>query len=110
MKAICQLQVSDSQTTSGGAIMAPTELPVLNQPVATDRSLAGNHRVEVFTPDGIAAASLTPSNPRKKAIDCQLPEKACRAAAVPHRKAARAYPSLSPIRSVMKPAIGCIRL
>src|SRR3954470_13389182 len=72
MKAKRQSQVTASQITRGGAILAPTELPVLNQPVATERSLGGNQRVEVLTPDGMAAASLPPSRPRNRAIDCQL--------------------------------------
>src|SRR3954453_10099482 len=104
MKAKRQSQVTASQITRGGATMAPTELPVLNQPVATERSLGGNQRVEVLTPDGMAAASLTPSKPRKKAIDCQLPENAWSAAAVPQSSAAMAYPSLRPMKSVTKPA------
>src|SRR3954471_15377039 len=105
-----QLHVNASQITRGGAIMAPTELPVLNQPVATERSLGGNQRVEVLTPDGMAAASLTPSRPRNRAIDCQLPENACNAAAVPQSRAARGDPSLRPMKAVTKPATGCIRL
>src|SRR5689334_25105047 len=89
-KAMRQFHVTDSQITRGGATMAPTELPVLNQPVATERSLAGNQRVEVLTPDGIAAASLMPSRPRNRAMVCQPPANACKAAAVPHIRAAMA--------------------
>src|SRR5215216_2126942 len=106
MKATCQPQVSDSQTTRGGAIMAPTELPVLNQPVATERSLGGNQLVAILTPDGIAAASPMPSMARKPAMACQLPAKAWSMQAVPQVRAKRKYPSLSPMKSVMKPAIG----
>ena len=76
-----------SHTTKGGVIMAPTELPVLNQPAATDRSLGGNHIVEVLTAAGMAAASATPSMPRNSAMPCQLPAKACRTQAVPHSRA-----------------------
>src|SRR3954467_4060477 len=110
MKATCQPHVSDSQTTRGGAIIAPTELPVLNQPVPIERSLGGNQLVEILTPEGIGAASPMPSRARNAAMDCQLPARAWSAQAVPQVRAKRKYPNLSPMRSVMKPAMGCIKL
>src|SRR3954453_6981606 len=101
MKASCQPQVNDSQTTKGGAIIAPTELPVLNQPVAIERSLGGNQLVEVLTPEGMAAASPMPSMPRNTASACQLPANAWSAQAVPQVRAKIKYPSLRPTRSVI---------
>ena len=40
---------------------------MLNQPIATERSLAGNHSLVAFTPAGMPAASAMPSRPRKNA-------------------------------------------
>src|SRR3954471_7887909 len=87
MKAICQLQVNDSQTTRGGAIIAPTELPVLNQPVAIERSLGGNQLVDILMPEGMAAASPIPSMALNPAMACQLPARAWSAQAVPQVRA-----------------------
>lgn len=61
-----------NQTTRGGAIIAPIDVPVLIQPVATDRSLAGNHWLMAFMPAGKMVASRTPSRLRKKASAGQL--------------------------------------
>src|SRR3954469_14454356 len=110
MKGTWQTHGNDSQTTRGGAIIAPTELPVLNQPVAIERSWGGNQLVDILTPEGMAAASPIPSRARKPAMDCQLPAKAWSAQAVPQVSANKKYPNLSPMKSVMNPAMGCIRL
>src|SRR3954465_13575263 len=99
MKATCQPQVSDSQTTNGGAIMAPTELPVLNQPVAIERSLGGNQLVDILTPAWPAAASPMPSMARNAAMDCQLPATVWSAQAVPQVRANMTFPSLCYLRS-----------
>lgn len=60
-----------AHTTSGGASSAPTDEPMLNQPIATERSFAGNHSDDAFTPPGMPAASATPRMPRKSARLCQ---------------------------------------
>src|SRR3954452_18247599 len=67
MNAACQLHVTDSQTTRGGVIMAPIEVPVRNQPDAIERSFGGNQTVAVLTADGMAAASPMARMPRKSA-------------------------------------------
>jgi hypothetical protein len=86
-KATRQFQVIASQIARGGAIRAPSDVPALNQPIATERSLAGNQRVATLTPVGIAADSLTPSSPRKSDNCCQLPAVACNVAAIPQTRA-----------------------
>ena len=50
--------------------------------MATERSLLGNHSATVFTPAGMADASVRPSNPRKVASDNQPPAAACRLPAI----------------------------
>src|ERR1035438_4977300 len=87
INAYCQPQVSNNHTTRIGVTIAPTELPIFAQPVATERSLGGNHRAAVFTVAGMLADAATPSSPRKAAIACQLPAKACSTADRPQRTA-----------------------
>jgi len=70
--AICQSYLTMQKMTSGGASIAPSEVPVLSQPAAIERSLAGNHWLIVFMPAGKIAASLTPSMARNVASAGQL--------------------------------------
>src|SRR5260370_33002163 len=65
--ANCHCPCNKAQTTSGGASSAPMDEPMLNQPIATERSLAGNHSLVAFTPAGMPPASAMPSTPRKNA-------------------------------------------
>ncbi len=72
---------------------------MLNQPIATERSLAGNHSVVAFTPAGMPAASVRPSRPRKKAMLCQPVASAALAQASDQARANTAKPILVPIAS-----------
>ena len=76
MKATCQPHVRDSQITRGGAIMAPTELPVLTQPVAIERSWGGNQTVDGLDPGRDRGRLADAEQCPEPAIDCQLPAKA----------------------------------
>src|ERR1700761_5949034 len=88
-----------AHTTNGGANSAPIDEPMLNQPIATERSFAGNHSVVAFTPAGIPAASAAPSAPRDSAIVCQLVPSAVAAHATDHARANTAKPILVPTAS-----------
>jgi hypothetical protein len=48
----------------GGARIAPTEEPLLNNPAASARSLSGNHSATTFTAPGQFPASPMPSRNR----------------------------------------------
>ena len=98
-KAHCHCPCNRDQTTSGGASNAPTDEPMLNQPIATERSLAGNHSVVALTPAGMPAASVRPNTPRKKARLCQLVDHAAAAQATDQASAKRPKPSFVPIVS-----------
>jgi hypothetical protein len=81
---------------------------MLNQPIATERSLAGNHSLVAFTPAGMPAASATPSKPRKNARLCQPVDHAAAAQASDHAIAKAAKPILVPMVSSRYPATGCM--
>lgn len=95
----CQLACRIVHTTSGGAHRAPIEEPMLNQPIATERSRAGNHSVVALTPAGMPAASVNPSKPRKKAMLCQPVASAAQAQATDQASANTAKPILVPTAS-----------
>ena len=99
-KDICQLPCRMVHTTSGGAHRAPIEEPMLNQPMAIERSLAGNHSVVAFTPAGMPAASVRPSMPRNSAMLCQPVAMAAQAQATDQASAKTAKPSLVPMASM----------
>ncbi|MCP1575089.1 hypothetical protein J2S30_003468 [Herbaspirillum rubrisubalbicans] len=88
--------------------MAPSEVPELNQPTATDFSLSGNHSATAFMPEGMAAASVKPISARKPASDSQPVAPACSTPASDHSTPNRAKPMRSPIRSTTKPQTGCM--
>src|SRR5476649_723275 len=98
------------QTTSGGATMAPMEVPELNQPVATDFSLSGNHSETTLMAAGMAADSEKPSRARKKDSDNQPVVKACSIQATDQNTVKTAKPMRVPIISSRYPAIGCISI
>ncbi len=98
-KANRQLPCRMHQTTSGGATSAPTDEPMLNQPVAIERSLAGNHSDVARKADGKPAASVTPSMARNTASDTQLPAVLCRMQTTDQAPANSAKPSLVPSTS-----------
>ncbi|MNP35600.1 hypothetical protein D3C76_1289400 [compost metagenome] len=107
--ASCQPLCRIAHTTSGGASKAPSDEPILNQPIATERSLAGNHSVVALTPAGKPAASVMPSSPRMKAMLCQPVARAAPAQASDQAMANTAKPSLVPMKSMNQPATGCMR-
>ena len=92
----------------GGAIMAPSEVPALNQPTALDRSAPVNHSLTAFMPAGIATASVAPSAPRSAISARQPPAPAWKMPTIDQRAANRANPTRRPSRSRMKPQTGCI--
>jgi len=51
-KAACQPHTCSTSGNIIGVNMAPTLVPALKMPLATARSLAGNHRRVVFTQAG----------------------------------------------------------
>ena len=62
-KAACQPKCTVTQGTMSGARIAPTFAPELKMPVASERSLCGNHSATVL----MAAGKLPDSpSPRKK--------------------------------------------
>src|SRR6516162_10577056 len=108
MKAICQLDCTRTQITRGGANKAPSDVPALKKPTATERSLAGNHSEIALIPAGIAAASVNPSNPRKAAREPQPPAKACNTLDKDQAIANNVNPDLMPRKSSTKPHTDCI--
>ncbi len=95
------------QAINGGASIAPSEVPILKTPVATPRSFAGNHVDAVFTPAGIADASLKPIRARINARPDHVPVKACPIVARPQIAAHIAKLNFRPTVSIKKPIIGC---
>ncbi len=100
-KAVCQPPLRIAHTTSGGASSAPMDEPMLNQPMPTERSLAGNHSVVALTPAGMPAASVMPSSPRKTARLAQPLASAAAAQASDQASANTAKPILVPTASRM---------
>src|SRR5271157_1695646 len=56
-KADCQPHFSTRNATMGGARIAPTAEPLLNNPAASARSRSGNHSATTLTPPGQFPAS-----------------------------------------------------
>ena len=83
-------------------------MPALKNPMATERSRAGNHSLTAFTPAGIAADSLNPRSPRKKARDSQPPAKPWAMLASDQATAKSAKASFRPRESMIAPQIGCM--
>jgi hypothetical protein len=81
---------------------------MLNQPIATERSRAGNHSADALTPAGMPAASVRPSTPRNAARLCQPVASAAEAQASDQASANAKKPILVPIASRMVPATGCM--
>ena len=66
-KANCQLTATMAHATRGGASIDPTDAPILKNPPAKARSLAGNHTDVAFMPAGLAEPSARPSRARNPA-------------------------------------------
>src|SRR3954466_3185662 len=64
--ADCQPWVAMSHATKGGAMMAPTDDPLLKMPDASARSLSGNHSATSLMAAGQLPASPMPSNNRER--------------------------------------------
>ena len=67
MNAMCQLNFKASHATSGGAMIAPMELPATLRLLAVARSEPGNQIVTTRSCEGNAMGSASPSKPRKAA-------------------------------------------
>ncbi|CNT84783.1 Uncharacterised protein [Salmonella enterica subsp. enterica serovar Bovismorbificans] len=93
-------KVSIAQTTSGGASIAPIEVPILNRPPAIPRSFVGNHSALALIPAGIADASVSPIRPRRNARLIQPPASACAMLISDHNKAKIKKPIFSPMTSI----------
>ena len=106
-KANCQLWNIMHQAISGGASIAPKDVPVLKKPAAIPRSLAGNHVDTVLIPAGKTEASLTPISPRIKARLCHDPANACPIVASPQIIMQMKKLNFSPMRSIKNPMTGC---
>ncbi len=96
------------KATKGGAIMLPTLVPIWNRLVASERSRGGNQVATVLAPAGIAAASVAPSNVRKKARLAHPVAKACAMFESAQPIANRKKPSRVPSASSTVPATVCI--
>ncbi len=103
MKAIRQPRVRVIAGTSRGATTAPTLVPALNRPIASARSLRGNHSVTAASDAGNAPDS--PSASGMRAIAKPTVERARAWAMWPtvHSVTARANPARAPIRSTIRP-------
>jgi hypothetical protein len=60
-KVYCQPKCNPRKAISGGATMAPTAAPLLNKPMAVERSSGGNHSPASLIPAGQLPASPIPS-------------------------------------------------
>jgi len=107
-KAHFQFPCNKAQTTNGGAHTAPIEEPILNQPMAIDRSFAGNHSVVALTPAGIPADSASPRKPRNAARLCHPVASDAAAQAKDQANANNRKPIFVPSVSSNTPAMGCI--
>src|SRR5438270_13265992 len=105
MKAKRQSYLRMLHTTSGGAAIAPTDEPMLNQPVATERSLAGNHSPTTFNPAGITDDSAPPKRARQRLNCHQFTASPCSMLAADQANANSAKPIRVPTRSSTYPAM-----
>src|SRR5215472_17501703 len=78
--AACQLKRFTIQGTTSGVSVAPRLVPELNTPVASARSLLGNHSATVLTAAGKLPASPTPSATRATPNPSGVRARACAAA------------------------------
>lgn len=102
-KAHRQPNAAAIKGTVNGATIAPILLPELNIPVASARSLIGNHSATVFMAAGKFPASVTPSPTlarRKPSVDLTS---AWPDAAILQKNITSAYPHLDPILSITLP-------
>src|SRR5436190_4845458 len=67
MNAACQLNLSASHATSGGAITAPNVPPATDTLFAVARNVPGNHVLTTRSCAGNAVGSASPSSPRNAA-------------------------------------------
>src|SRR5690606_26822844 len=67
INTVCQLNVMASHAATGGARIAPIELPASQRLFAVARSFGGNHTVATWSFTGKLEGSEIPRRPRKKA-------------------------------------------
>src|SRR5579859_5185974 len=105
MNADCQPYLTASHGTTSGATTAPIFAPELNSPVASARSLLGNHSATVLMHAGKLAASPSPSSARAMPNVNAETAPACAIAATLQIEMASAYPLRVPSRSINRPAV-----
>ncbi len=88
--------------------MAPNVEPLLKNPVAKARSLAGNHSETAFTPPGQFPASPMPNRNRNTPNDRTELAAACSMAATLHQPTVSAMPTRVPNRSIKRPEPLCM--
>src|SRR6267142_2464824 len=104
MKAHGQPHVSAIQGTRRGVMIAPVFVPALKMPVASARSLFGNHSATALMAPGKFADSATPSRARAAENRAVVRANAWAMAARLHAITAAANPRRTPIRSNSRPA------
>ena len=102
-KAACQPQFTAIQGTTSGVKTAPIFAPELNIPVASARSLRGNHSVTALTAAGELPASPNPSAKRATPNPITLWASPCAAQAALQRATDNEYPARAPSRSMSEP-------
>src|ERR1700682_431513 len=90
--------------TTSGVRMAPVFVPALKIPVASARSLWGNHSATALMEPGKMADSLTPSIARANENPAAVLANAWPIAAILHATTAVAKPRRTPLQSITRPA------
>jgi len=106
IKAACQLHFKASQATSGGAAIAPMELPATHRLLAVARKLPGNQRVTARSWAGNATGSASPSIPRQKASCPKVRVSPVPRHALDHASRPASIMLPAPHRSTSQPASG----
>src|ERR1039458_8210891 len=108
MKAACQPPKAPTMSgTSNGAKIAPMLEPVLKMPVATERSLGGNHSVTTRMAAGKFPDSPRPSASRAALKPGTVRQSACDMAERLQNKTDRAYARFMPIQFMKEPKPAC---
>src|ERR1700694_2575743 len=102
-KAERQPQCEAIHGATSGVTMAPTLVPALKIPVASERSFLGNHSATHLMLAGKTPASPNPSANRAAAKLANEPAAACAIDAKLQNAIATAYPARVPNRSINRP-------
>src|SRR5208283_2526556 len=98
MNAACQLKFNTINGTSSGAKIAPMFVPVLKIPVATERSLGGNHSVKARMAVGKLPDSPRPRAKRAREKPVTVRQSECDMAARLQKTTEKAYALFVPIQ------------